>query len=82
MDALDVAQAVNFVEADISPFGIIMADCISCVAEMTDVNISFVHRSVNQMAHYLIRVSISMPDLCFWDSVIPSFLVDVLQYDA
>lgn len=64
-----------------SYFHNIVRECVELIKHFENVLVRFVHRSSNEVAHMLGRVSHSMSDLQEWDSVAPSFLSNVLTYD-
>ncbi|XP_074377333.1 uncharacterized protein LOC141718856 [Apium graveolens] len=64
-----------------SYFHNIVRECVELIKHFENVLVRFVHRSTNEVAHMLARVSLSMSDLQEWDSVAPSFLSNVLTYD-
>lgn len=64
-----------------SYFHDIVRECVDLIKHFENVLVRFTHRSANEVAHTLARVSRSMSDLQEWDGVAPSFLSDVLTYD-
>ena len=62
-NALIVINAIKHCKVDDACFGFIIADCISLSKEILNCSISFVRRSVNQVAHVLARTFVSMSSL-------------------
>ena len=64
-----------------SYFHSIVNDCVDLVKHFESVLVRFVHRSANEVAHLLARVSRSMSGLQEWEEVVPNFLSDVITFD-
>ncbi|KAM6561787.1 hypothetical protein CsatA_031026 [Cannabis sativa] len=61
-DCLCAVQAIRSSLDMISTFGLIVKDCKSLIASLTNVSISFVKRSANLVAHNFAKAAILFPD--------------------
>lgn len=65
-----------------SYFYSIVLDCIELFKHFDDVQIEFVYRSANGVAHMLVRAACSMSDIQEWAKIAPEFISDALIVDS
>ena len=61
--------------------GLIIEDCKFIIKDLVNCSVSFVRRSVNNIAHLLARASSSLSRFHHWDSVPPVVILDALASD-
>ena len=79
-DSLVVDNAIKHCKVYDACFGLIIADYISLLKQIPNYSISFGRRSVNQVAHVLVRAYVSMSSFGVWHLDPPTLIVDVLKF--
>lgn len=64
-----------------SNFHSIVAECVEVCQHLDEVQVHFIYKSANIVAHTLARASSSMPGFHEWQGNAPEFILDVLNYD-
>lgn len=65
-----------------SPFGRIVEDCREMIRKYNTIEVFFVKRSANIVAHELARVAYSFPDRVFDRSSVPIEVHNALCFDS
>ena len=80
MDAKQVFDSIKGPSGS-SAFHAIIDDCKTLINEISCVKISFIRRSVNQVAHSIAKASASISGSKEWLVEPPPFIIDVMQLD-
>ena len=64
-----------------SNFHSIVKECVEGFQHLDDVQVQFIYKSANIVAHTLARASISMSGFHEWQGNVPEFILDVLNFD-
>ena len=81
-DFLVVVQAIGSKAAMTSPFGRIIEECRDMIRKYNTIEVFFVKRFANMVAHELARASNSYPDCIFDWSFVPINVHDALKFDS
>ena len=65
----------------VSPFQIMIVDCLMLVSTMENIVFSLVRRSLNVVAHKVARASLSLIGPIVWVGRSPDFLYPILLLD-
>ncbi|XP_060961850.1 uncharacterized protein LOC133032047 [Cannabis sativa] len=76
-DSLVTIQAVRSSIFFSSTFGFCVTECQSLLSNLCDVDLCFIKRSANRVAHHLARASVSYADCMYRESNAPATLMDV-----
>ncbi|XP_074354386.1 uncharacterized protein LOC141693256 [Apium graveolens] len=80
-DAKTVVEAIKAIKG-CSYFHTIVSDCVELLKHFDNVQVDFIHRSANGVAHTLARASRSMSGSQEWIGVAPEFISDVVIIDS
>ncbi|XP_062103848.1 uncharacterized protein LOC133814961 [Humulus lupulus] len=81
-DCLNVVHAVRSEVDMVSTFGLIIRDCKSLLNDLCNVDLFFVKRSANKVAHYIARASCSFACCIHIGDVVPPPLLSLLLEDS
>ena len=74
-----MVQAILDQKSYPSYFNGVIDDCKVMMKNLSNIRIGFVYHSANMAAHTLARATLSMIDCVEWDSIVPTFLHDVVD---
>lgn len=80
LDSLGVVQTFRQKDKDTSYFGEIMLDCQSIVKDLMSYSVYVIRRSVNSVAHTIVREAGSRSNHKVWLNT-SSFLIDIIDKD-
>ncbi|KAM6545226.1 hypothetical protein CsatB_025962 [Cannabis sativa] len=80
-DSLVTIQAVRSSISFSSTFGFCVTECQSLLSNLCDVDLCFIKRYANRVAHHLARASVSYADCMYRESNVPATLMDVIRLD-
>uniref|UniRef100_A0A803NG08 RNase H type-1 domain-containing protein n=1 Tax=Cannabis sativa TaxID=3483 RepID=A0A803NG08_CANSA len=80
-DSLVTIQAIRSSISFCSSFGFCISECQRLISSLSNVDVCFVKRSANRVAHHLARASDSLADCTYRESTIPATIMDVIHRD-